>query len=620
MHFALALRALAEICARLDSLVASGLVPLALFIILNGLDDLVIDAAIAWAWWKRRRASAPATVLPTAAAPEQRIAIIVPLWKEAAVVGGMVRHNIAAIRYSHYDFFIGAYPNDDPTLEAVRELEERFSNVHLAVCPHDGPTSKADCLNWIFQRMLLFEEHHGIRFEIVVTHDAEDLIHPDALAGINLYCGEFGMVQVPVLPLPTPLGDIVHGIYCDEFAEYQTRDIPARQLLGSFLPSNGVGTGFSRAALERLAETSGNRIFEPECLTEDYENGLRLHRLGFRQRFLLLRGGRDALATREYFPRTRRGAIRQRTRWVTGICLQSQERNGWRGRPRDLYWFWRDRKGLLANPVSVLANAFFGWGVLRWASAHLTGQAWQIGRSVLHPALVAAVVMLLLFRMGVRMSAVSRYYGWRFAALAPLRTVCGNYINAAATFSALWRYGRARLRGEPLVWLKTEHAYPSRLALLAHKRPLSEILAGSGYVTAEQVAAAMASGAGEEHLGEFLVRAGSLSEDEYCEALSLQQGLPAGRIALRDVQRRAVRTLPRTVLSELRVLPYRLQEGALFVATARAPDEAVTTAIHRFTRLRVLFHLTTSSNFQQLERAFGHGGQAPSPRYAGDDA
>jgi adsorption protein B len=608
MHFTLALGVLAGLGNRLDTLVGSGLVPLALFIVLNGLDDLVIDAAIAWAWWKRRGERSPADA-PPAAVAEQRIAIMVPLWKEAGVIGGMVRHNLGAIRYNNYDLFIGAYPNDDPTLEAIRELEGRFSNVHLAVCPHDGPTSKADCLNWIFQRMLLFEEHHGIRFEIVMTHDAEDLIHPDALAGINRYCGEFGMVQVPVLGLPTPLGDIVHGIYCDEFAEYQTRDIPARLILGSFLPSNGVGTGFSRAALERLAETSGNRIFEPECLTEDYENGLRVHRLGFPQKFLPLRRGSDPVATREYFPRTRRGAVRQRTRWITGICLQSQERNGWRAGPRDFYWFWRDRKGLLTNPVNMLANAFFAWGALRWAAAHLTGAVWQLGRTAFHPALLAAMLLLPLFRMSVRMYCVSRYYGWRFASLAPVRTVCANYINAAATFSALWRYGRAWWRGEPLVWLKTEHAYPSRLALLAHKRPLSEILAGSGYVTAEHIAAAMASGAGEERLGEFLVRAGSLSEDEYCEALSLQQGLPAIHIAPHEVEKRAIRTLPRTVLSELHVLPFRLAEGALFVATPRAPDEAVTAALNRFTRLRVVFHLTTSSNFQQLEQVFGRGGQ-----------
>ncbi len=200
----------------------------------------------------------------------------------------MVEHNVSAIHYGNYHFFIGAYPNDDPTLDAVRDLESRFPRVHLAVCPHNGPTSKADCLNWIYQRMLLFEEHHGTRFDIVVTHDAEDLIHPQAFSLINAYADEYDMVQIPVLPLPTPLGDLVHGIYCDEFAEWQIKDMRARQLMGSFVPSNGVGTGYTRQALEMLANAEHNLIFEPACLTEDYENGLRLHKLECKQMFVPL--------------------------------------------------------------------------------------------------------------------------------------------------------------------------------------------------------------------------------------------------------------------------------------------------------------------------------------------
>ena len=137
--------------------------------------------------------------------PEKTIAIFVPLWHEHAVIAGMVEHNASAINYGKYHFFIGAYPNDDPTLDAVRELETRFPHVHLAVCPHNGPTSKADCLNWIYQRMLLFEEHHSTRFDIVVTHDAEDLIHPEAFSFINAYAEKYDMVQIPVLPLPTPI-------------------------------------------------------------------------------------------------------------------------------------------------------------------------------------------------------------------------------------------------------------------------------------------------------------------------------------------------------------------------------------------------------------------------------
>ena len=60
------------------------------------------------------------------------------------------------------------------------------------------------------------------------------------------YSDDFDMVQIPVLPLPTPLTDWVHGMYCDEFAEWQIKDMPARQLMGSFVPSNGVGTGWTR--------------------------------------------------------------------------------------------------------------------------------------------------------------------------------------------------------------------------------------------------------------------------------------------------------------------------------------------------------------------------------------
>ena len=116
--------AVVEAAARIDVVVASSLVPLALFIVLNGLDDLVIDFAITWAWLRRRRGIRPeAPPAPSETVAERRIAVLVPLWNEAEVIGGMVRHNIAAIRYRHYDFFIGAYPNDDATLEAVRELE-----------------------------------------------------------------------------------------------------------------------------------------------------------------------------------------------------------------------------------------------------------------------------------------------------------------------------------------------------------------------------------------------------------------------------------------------------------------------------------------------------------------
>src|SRR5580704_9961967 len=141
----------------LDAAVAACLVPAALLILVSGLDDLVLDVVCVWAWLKRRfGTNAEPPLAPVER--EKLIAIFVPLWHEHSVVAGMVEHNVAAIKYDNYHFFIGAYPNDEPTLDAVRELEQHFPHVHLAVCPHDGPTSKADCLNWVYQRMLLYEE------------------------------------------------------------------------------------------------------------------------------------------------------------------------------------------------------------------------------------------------------------------------------------------------------------------------------------------------------------------------------------------------------------------------------------------------------------------------------
>ncbi len=82
--------------------------------------------------------------------------------------------------------------------------------------------------------MALYEERHGLHFETVIIHDAEDLIHPRAVAAINAALETHDTVQVPVLALPTPLSNLTHGLYCDEFAEYQTRDMPVREAMGSF--------------------------------------------------------------------------------------------------------------------------------------------------------------------------------------------------------------------------------------------------------------------------------------------------------------------------------------------------------------------------------------------------
>jgi bacteriophage N4 adsorption protein B len=392
--------------------------------------------------------------------PERRIAIFVPLWREEKVISRMLAYNTGTIRYRNYDIFAGVYPNDTPTLHAVTEQARWHKNIHLAICPHDGPTSKADCLNAIYRRMQDYELRHNVRFRIVVTHDAEDLIHSDSLRLINFFSRHYAMVQIPVLPLPTGLNEFSHGLYCDEFAEYQRKDIPVRQALGGFLPANGVGTGFDRDALEDLATTRAGRPFDPACLTEDYETGYRLHELGYSQVFVPVQLPLDGpVATREYFPRSLRAAISQRTRWVTGIALQGWEHHGW---PlAQAYWFWRDRKGIAGNLLSPVANVLFLYGI----AAFLAGWRVPIPGWLLSACAVTSAIALV--QTGARVHSASLIYGFRFAMLVPVRMLYGNLVNFAATAIALWEFFDARRRGQGLAWRKTDHVYPTTAPALA---------------------------------------------------------------------------------------------------------------------------------------------------------
>ncbi len=573
------------------------LAPLALAILISGLDDLVIDAVWLWFWIDSKLRPAPKLWPPGTrqleSAPKLSIAIMIPLWQEHGVIAQMLAHNLSAIRYPGYHIFAGAYPNDDLTQDAVREVADRHSNVHLVLCPHDGPTSKADCLNWIYQNIGLYEEQTGAHFEIILVHDAEDVIHPDELHWINFYSARYDFIQTPVLALHTPMHEIVHGIYCDEFAEYHMRDMPIRPRLGGFVPSAGVGTAYRREALERLAETESNRIFEPAALTEDYENGIKLFRLGCSQSFVpLVETASGFVATREYFPQRWRAALRQRTRWVTGIALQSWGRFGWGIDFAETYWLWRDRKGLIASPLGCVANFVFLYGLL----THMWTRATPLAAHVVTMTAVTAAL-----RIGVRIGCTAKVYTFWFALGAPIRAIAGNVLNASAVVRAVYRYSTAKARNRPLVWLKTEHAFPTRAALVPYRRKLGEILVGSGYASADAIETALARKPKHMRLGEYLVKTRVIAEDALYEALSLQQALPIAEA--HDVSPRVARALPERAVRDWRVLPFRVASGELFLATPEIPSSRMNSALREFTSLEMRFHLITPSRFDRLSKS-----------------
>ncbi len=585
----------------MDHWVALLLAPLAFWIVLSGLDDCVIDVAAALAWLRTWREGEIGDD-DLASVPPMHIAVFVAAWKEHRVIQRMLDNNLARLRYRQADFFVGAYPNDPATVSAVRETMKRHPNVHLALCPHDGPTSKADCLNWIYQRMLVFEEEQAVSFGMIVTHDAEDVIDPDALQWLNYYGREYDMVQIPVLALATPLGEITHGVYCDEFCESQHKDMMARAILGGFIPSTGVGTGFSRRALELLAERHSNRIFEPACLTEDYENGFRVSNFGLRQKFvpIRVRDGR-AVATREYFPREFAGAVRQRARWITGICFQSWEFHSFGETARNLYWFWRDRKSVGWKYCWAADEFVFLYGIVTLTWAASTRRTWGLEHEIAWFWWeTAAALGLQIFHTAIRMGCCARVYGWRFAAGVPVRIVAANWINCFACCRAISTYAAAKLRREPLRWVKTEHAYPNRAALVTKRKRLGEILVGGDWVTEEQLGVALATKPSSRRLGEHLRAMGLITEVDLYTALALQNDLPIGKPEPSSVSVAVTRTLPAALAKKWCVLPFRIAAGELYLAGAEIPGEQMQEEIRQFSSLGIRFRLVTPTDFEEL--------------------
>src|SRR5438067_6946537 len=98
--------------------------------------------------------------------------------------------------------------------------------------------------------------------------------------------------------------------------------------------------------------------------------------------------------------------------------------------------------------------------------------------------------------------------------------------------------------------MKTAHAYPASALLVDQRRPIGEILVGSGYLTPPLLGDALASCPAGVRIGEHLVRMGRLAEESLYDALSLQQGLPLLRIDAQSVAPEIARALPAHVVRQ----------------------------------------------------------------------
>jgi bacteriophage N4 adsorption protein B len=413
--------------------------------ILFGVDDLLVDLV----WLAKRPNRAWVETKERDPVPGT-IAIFVPAWDEAEVIGAMLARTNAAWKHEDYHLFIGVYANDPATLLAARPIDvNRQSTCRL---PQMGPTTKADCLNGLYAAALAHEEANDMGFLGFVLHDAEDAVDPEELDLFRRHLASADMVQIPVVPNLDPESRMIAGHYADEFAEAHLKDLPVRQWLGASVPSAGTGTALSRRAIKALAYHKGGSPFDAQCLTEDYEMGLSLGELGMGGRFVRQIGkAGELIAVRSNFPATLRTSVRQKSRWIAGIAFAGWDRTGWHGNLAEHWMRWRDRRSFIAAIVIVSS----------YLAITMNGILYLFGaRALMSPtlkSLLSFALITLAWRLVFRIYATTFTYGWQEGVRAVPRLLISNCIAILASFRALGRYARILMTGR-IEWEKTKHS------------------------------------------------------------------------------------------------------------------------------------------------------------------
>jgi bacteriophage N4 adsorption protein B len=550
-----------------------------------GLDDLLFDVSY-WVYtlrrWLMKRKFKAMTVEQLRASEQQRIAIFVPCWHEEDVVEKMTELTSRSIQYQNYTLFIGVYPNDPATIERAQSAAKRFKHVHVAVNEEDGPTTKGQNLNQIYRAMREIEGADP--FKIIVMHDVEDVVHPNSMVVYNHLIPRFDMVQIPVFPLEREWHKATAWTYADEFAENHLKDLVIREAFGSFVPSAGVGCAFNRAALAAMAGDSKD-LFPTNSLTEDYQVGLRLQENGYSTIMVhqrLAHGDGETykmtaasfVATREFFPDTFKTAVRQKTRWIAGICFQAWAQTGWTGDWFTRYTLYRDRKAIVTNMLVLSGYAVLGGSLSLNLWHWLDHRVFlpEIGTHWWQWAVLNFVFCLTILRLMQKAYFVSSLYGSKQGVLALARVPWGAVINAFATARACYVVANAAIRHESISWSKTAHAFPTDSALHEYRRQLGEVLIEEAVLTSEELAAALGQRHEGERLGETLVRLGFLSERELVGALAVQMGAEAGDNDDLMPEPAVLASIGEHDARRLRILPLRLESDRVVVAVDDEPS------------------------------------------------
>lgn len=600
--------------------VIGAIVATAMFV--SALDDLFIDVYY-WSYELYRKLfihtkHPPLRVEQLLGKSQRYFAVMAPAWKEYDVIAGMIENTFATMNYDKFVIFAGVYQNDAETTAEVDRMVRKFPDrVCRATVLNDGPTCKADCLNWIAKRIFQYEADHQIEFAGMILHDSEDVIHPLEFRLFNYLIERKDLIQLPVLSLPRKWHEFIGESYADDFAEWCQKEMVVRESMTGVVPGCGVATCYSRPAIKALSERSEGVPFNTSTLTEDYDLSFRLNTSGFRRQIfvrfpvfasvqhknfwtgkIVNKQVKMLIAVHEYFPNNLRAAYRQRARWILGVAFQGWQQLGWKGSLSRRYLFLRDRKSVVSAFIGVIAyilllNVLILFAI-KWSGVDFV----RFPELALPESWIYEIVMLN-FWLFINRIAHRMYFVWNLQGMGGLirvipHMIIGNVINFLAVCRAWNLFVSHLITGKKIGWDKTAHSF------LAGEQETYRMLGEMLKLTQEQISIALQLQIQNKKMfGQICLGKSWINTEQLADALAEQAHYLRGNISMEAVKEFAGK-IPLDKIVEHQIIPFAYgQTGALHLAVRKICTEQSVRAITGFVGKELLFFVVPDVQFAQ---------------------
>ena len=391
-------------------------------------------------WWMLHAWRTPESLDETgftgpAAEPQLSFSLLVPARHEQAVLGATLAR-LAASDHPAFEILV-VVGHDDPATAAVAErAARRHPGLIRVLVDSNRRKNKPKALNTALP---------ACRGDVVGVIDAEDEVHPQLLRHVD---ARFTDTRAEVVQGGVQLMNYHSNWYSvrnvlEYYFWFRSRlHFHARR---RFIPLGG-NTVFVRTDV--LRRVGG---WDPECLAEDCELGIRLSSLGA----TVAVAYDPLLVTREETPASLRALLKQRTRWNQGF-LQVLRKGEWRRLPTR-------RQRLLARYTLAMPflQAFIGLLIPMSLAATVLAKAPVLAALMSFVPLVPVLAVLAMEIAGL--GDFCRNYGFRARWRDYLRLVLGTLPYHTLLAFAATRAVARELRGNRS-WEKTAHVGAHRTA------------------------------------------------------------------------------------------------------------------------------------------------------------